>query len=162
MKFMVSGKEVYAFMQMIAEGSYGIQIIEREAMKQDIAINAAELQKGLAATGHIAVYDILFDTGKSDIKPESESALQEIAKMLTQSPGLKLHVVGHTDNTGDLAMNMKLSQARAAAVVAALTGRLGVAAGRLNPFGAGPYAPVASNRTEEGKAKNRRVELVEQ
>ncbi len=162
MKFMVSGKEVYAYMQMIAEGSYGIQIIEREGMKQEIAVNAAELQKGLADTGHIAVYDILFDTGKSDIKPESEGALKEIAKMLTQSPGIRLHVVGHTDNTGDLAMNMKLSQARAAAVVAALTGRLGVAASRLSSFGAGPYAPVASNKTEEGKARNRRVELVEQ
>ena len=131
-------------------------------MKQDIAVNAVELQQGLAATGHVAVYDILFDTGKSDIKPPSEAALKEIAKLMAQNPALKLHVVGHTDNVGDLALNMKLSQARAASVVNALTTQLGVTAGRLSAFGAGPYAPVASNKTEEGKAKNRRVELVEQ
>ena len=70
--------------------------------------------------------------------------------------------LGHTDNVGDLALNMKLSQARAAAVVAALTGKHGVAAARLSAFGAGPYLPVASNKTDEGKARNRRVELVEQ
>ena len=80
---------------------YGIQIIERQAMKQDIVVDAATLQQGLAETGHIAVYDILFDTGKSDIKPESEP-LKEIAKLMSQNPSLKLHVVGHTDNVGDL------------------------------------------------------------
>jgi outer membrane protein OmpA-like peptidoglycan-associated protein len=161
MKFASSGKEVWAYMQ-VGDNSYGIQIIERQAMKQDIAINAAALQQGLAATGHIAVYDILFDTGKSDIKLQSEAALKEIAKLMSQNPSLKLHVVGHTDNVGDLAVNMKLSQARAAAVVSALTSKHGVAANRLAAFGAGPYAPVASNKTDEGKAKNRRVELVEQ
>ncbi|RPJ59177.1 MAG: OmpA family protein [Acidobacteria bacterium] len=162
MKFVTSEKEVWAYMQVLGESGYGIQIIEREKMKQDIVVNAAELQKGLAETGHIAVYDILFDTGKSEIKPESDAALKEIAGMMKQNPSLKLHVVGHTDNVGDLAMNMKLSQARAAAVVAALTAKQGVAANRLNAFGAGPYAPVASNATDEGKAKNRRVELVQQ
>jgi outer membrane protein OmpA-like peptidoglycan-associated protein len=161
MKFISSGKEVWAYMQMTGDNSYGIQIIERQKMKQDIVINAAELQQGLSATGHIAVYDILFDTGKSDIKPPSDAALKEIAKMMSQNPSLKLRVVGHTDNVGDLAVNMKLSQARAAAVVAALTSKYGVAANRLDAFGAGPYAPVASNKTDEGKAKNRRVELVE-
>jgi outer membrane protein OmpA-like peptidoglycan-associated protein len=161
MKFASSGKEVWAYMQ-VGDNSYGIQIIERQAMKQDIAINAAALQQGLAATGHIAVYDILFDTGKSDIKLQSEAALKEIAKLMSQNPSLKLHVVGHTDNVGDLAVNMKLSQARAAAVVSALTSKHGVAANRLAAFGAGPYAPVASNKTDEGTAKNRRVELVEQ
>jgi outer membrane protein OmpA-like peptidoglycan-associated protein len=162
MKFVSAGKEVWAYMQMIGDNSYGIQIIERQAMKQDIVINAADLQQGLTDTGHIAVYDILFDTGKSDIKLESDATLKEIAKLMSQNPSLKLHVVGHTDNTGDLTVNMKLSQARAAAVVAALTSKHGVAANRLNAFGAGPFAPVASNKTDEGKAKNRRVELVEQ
>ncbi len=161
MKFVSSGREIWAYMQ-VGDNSYGMQIIERQAMKQDIVVNAADLQQGLSATGHIAVYDILFDTGKSDIKPQSDTALKEIAKMMSQNPSLKLRVVGHTDNVGDLAVNMKLSQARAAAVVAALTSKYGVAANRLDAFGAGPYAPVASNRTDEGKAKNRRVELVEQ
>jgi OOP family OmpA-OmpF porin len=162
MKFVSAGKEIWAYMQMTGDESYGIQIIERKTMKQDIAVNAAELQQGLAATGHVAVYDILFDTAKSDIKPQSEAALKEIAKLMAQNPALKLHVVGHTDNVGDLAANMKLSQVRAASVVTALTTQHGVAANRLSAFGAGPYAPVASNKTEEGRARNRRVELVEQ
>jgi outer membrane protein OmpA-like peptidoglycan-associated protein len=162
MKFVSSDKEVWAYMQMVDENSYGIQIIERTTMKQEIVVNAAELQKGLAATGHIAVYDILFDTGKADIKAQSDSALKEIAKLMSQNPSLKLHVVGHTDNVGNAAANMKLSQARAAGVVAHLTGKHGVAANRLTAFGAGPYAPVSSNKTDEGRARNRRVELVEQ
>ena len=162
MKFVTSGKEVWAYMQMIDDTAYGIQIIERQTMKQDIVISAADLLEGLNGTGHIAVYDILFDTGKSALKPESDTALKEIAKLMSQNPSLKLHVVGHTDNVGDLAMNMKLSQTRAAAVVASLTGKHGITSDRLDAFGVGPYAPVASNKTEEGKAKNRRVELVEQ
>jgi OmpA-OmpF porin, OOP family len=163
MKFVTPEKEVWAYMQVFGEGDgYGIQIIERQTMKQDIVVNSVELQQGLAATGHIAVYDILFDTGKSDIKPESEATLKEIAKLMSENPSLKLHVVGHTDNVGNLAANIKLSQARAASVVAALTGKHGVADSRLGAFGAGPYSPVASNSTDEGKAKNRRVELVEQ
>jgi outer membrane protein OmpA-like peptidoglycan-associated protein len=161
MKFVSSGKEVWAYMQ-VGDNGYGIQIIERQTMKQDIVVNAAELQQGLNAAGHIAVYDILFDTGKSEIKPQSDATLKEIAKLMSQNPSLKLHVVGHTDNVGDLTANMKLSQARAAAVVAALASKHGVAANRLSAFGAGPYSPVASNKTDEGKAKNRRVELVEQ
>lgn len=162
MKFAASAKEIWAYMQMVEEDSYAIQIIEREAMKQDIVANAAALQEGLAATGHIAVYDILFDTGKSEIKPASEAVLREIASLMGQNPSLQLHVVGHTDNVGNLAANMKLSQARAAAVVAALTSKHGVPHTRLNAYGAGPYAPVASNKTDAGRAKNRRVELVEQ
>ena len=95
------------------------------------------------------------------MKPESTPALTEVAKLLQQTPALTLFVVGHTDMVGDHASNMRLSQDRAKAVVAALTGRFGVAASRLKPIGSGPYAPVASNATEEGRAKNRRVELVD-
>ncbi len=163
MKFVKADKEVWAYMQVQGEGDgYGLQIIERQTMKQDIVVNAADLKQGLATTGHIAVYDILFDTGKSDIKPESAATLKEIATLMTQNPSLKLHVVGHTDNVGTVPANMKLSQARATAVVTALTTTHGVAAARLSAFGAGPYAPVASNSSDDGKAKNRRVELVEQ
>jgi outer membrane protein OmpA-like peptidoglycan-associated protein len=162
MKFLKGNKEIWAYMQVTGDTSYGFQIIEKEAMQQNLVVDAALLKQGLADSGHIAVYNILFDTGKSDLKPESDAALKEIAKLLTQDAALKLHVVGHTDNVGDLTLNMKLSQARAAAVVAALTSKHGIAANRLTAFGAGPYAPVASNKTDEGKAKNRRVELVEQ
>lgn len=162
MRFTAAGKETWAFLQMIGDESYGIQIVEREAMKQDIVVNAEGLRQGLSATGHVAVYDLHFDTGSAQLKPESEVAVREIALLLTRNPALKLHVVGHTDNVGALASNLKLSESRAAAVTAALVKDHGVTASRLNAFGAGPYAPVASNATEEGRAKNRRVELVEQ
>jgi len=127
-----------------------------------ITADAAALASDITQTGHSAVYGIYFDTGKADVKPESDAALQEIAKMLQQDSGLKLLVVGHTDNVGVLASNMDLSKRRAAAVVQVLTAKHGVAASRLLAQGAGPLAPVASNKTEDGRAKNRRVELVEQ
>ncbi|MBA3035190.1 MAG: OmpA family protein, partial [Desulfobacterium sp.] len=92
----------------------------------------------------------------------SDPALAEIVKMLKADANLKVYVVGHTDNVGQFANNVKLSQDRAASVVNALVGKHGIAAARLSPFGAGPTSPVASNKTDEGKAKNRRVELVGQ
>ncbi|MFZ1615620.1 MAG: OmpA family protein, partial [Holophaga sp.] len=107
-------------------------------------------------------YGITFDTGKADIKPSSEPALTEIAKLLKGQPALKLHVVGHTDNVAGLDLNLKLSKARAEAVVQALTTKHGIASNRLIPHGVGPVAPVASNDAEAGRAKNRRVELVKQ
>jgi len=136
-------------------------IIEKEGMKQEVTIDAAAMAQGLSDAGEVAIYGIYFDTGKSDLKPESEPALDEIAKLLKASPLLKVFIVGHTDMVGDPAANVKLSQARAQAVVTALVAKNGIAAARLTPFGAGPFAPVASNKTEEGRAKNRRVELVE-
>jgi OOP family OmpA-OmpF porin len=136
-------------------------IIEKEAMKQEVAMDAAAMAQGLSDAGEVAIYGIYFDTAKSELKPESDPALEEIAKLLKANPLLKVFIVGHTDMVGDAATNVKLSQARAQAVVTALVTRNGVAATRLTPFGAGPYAPVASNKTEDGRAKNRRVELVE-
>jgi outer membrane protein OmpA-like peptidoglycan-associated protein len=126
-----------------------------------VTVNAAALKGDIGTTGHAAVYGIYFDTAKADIKPESAPALQEIGKLLQQDPNLKLYIVGHTDSVGDLQMNMDLSRRRADAVVKALTGAYGVAPERLQAYGAGPMAPVASNRDERGRAKNRRVELVE-
>jgi flagellar motor protein MotB len=127
-----------------------------------VTVNAAALASDITATGHSAVYGIYFDTAKAEVKPESDAALQEIAKLLQQTPALKLLVVGHTDGVGALASNMDLSKRRADAVVVALTTKHGVAAARLSAQGAGPLAPVASNKSEDGRAKNRRVELVEQ
>ena len=127
-----------------------------------VTVNAAALAGDINRTGHTAVYGIYFDTGKADLKPESDAAISEISKLLEQDSSLKLLVVGHTDNVGTLASNMDLSKRRAAAVVQALTARHGIAAARLIAQGAGPLAPVASNGNEEGRAKNRRVELVQQ
>jgi len=96
------------------------------------------------------------------VKPDSAATMQEIVKMLKLDPNLKLYVVGHTDNVGGLAANVDLSKRRATAVVQALVSQYGVSAARLDAFGAGPYAPVASNDTEASRALNRRVELVHQ
>jgi outer membrane protein OmpA-like peptidoglycan-associated protein len=127
-----------------------------------VTVDAAALASDITRSGHAAVYGIYFDTAKAEVKPESDAALKEIGKLLQQTPTLKLFVVGHTDGVGTLASNMDLSKRRADAVVAALTTKYGVAAARLVAQGCGPLAPVLSNASEDGRAKNRRVELVAQ
>jgi outer membrane protein OmpA-like peptidoglycan-associated protein len=138
-----------------------VDVVEMTTMDSDlVTVNAEMLAGGLRSEGHVSVYGIYFDTAKSEVKPESKAALQEIAKMLRQEPSLNVRIVGHTDSDGGFEMNMELSRARAAAVVAALVGEHGVAASRLEAHGVGPLAPVAPNTTPEGKSKNRRVEIV--
>jgi len=158
------GKEVWIGVQTSNAPSgmfITMNIIEKEAMKQDVAMNADAMAQGLSDSGQVAIYGIYFDTARSELKPESDAALAEIAKLLNAHPELKVYIVGHTDMVGDAAANVKLAQARAQSVVTALSTKNGIASARLIPFGAGPYAPVATNNTEEGRAKNRRVELVE-
>jgi OOP family OmpA-OmpF porin len=163
MKVQISGAETWIHVLTWNGGDcYDLNIIEKEAMKQDVVADAASMAQGISATGKVALYGIYFDFNKADMKPESEPALKEIAKLLQQNSKLKLYVVGHTDNVGDLNSNMKLSLARAEAVVKALVSKYGIEASRLASYGVASLAPVASNKTEEGKAKNRRVELVEQ
>ncbi len=140
-----------------------LYVVEVKPMEAGlVTVNAEALAGDIERAGHVAVYGIYFDTGKAEVKPDSETTLGEIAKLLQQNPKLKLHVIGHTDNVGELAMNMDLSRRRAEAVVQVLTTKHGVAAARVHSDGVGPYAPVASNDTDEGRAKNRRVELVKQ
>ena len=141
-------------------GMYTLLIVEVQKMQQDVVANADALKGGLADSGHVEVPGIFFDFGKSELKPESQAAIQEIAKLLQSNPALKLWVVGHTDAVGSAESNVTLSNARAAAVIQALTQRNGIDSKRLAPFGNGPYAPVASNDSEDGRARNRRVELV--
>lgn len=156
------GKEFWIEVGAEFTGKYGLTIVEKGAMTQDIQANADAFAGDIERTGHAAVYGILFDTDKADIKPESAQAIGEVAKLLKARPALKLHVVGHTDNAGPVEHNLTLSQARAQAVLQALVRGHGIVATRLRSFGAGPYAPVASNDDEGGRAKNRRVELVKQ
>jgi OmpA-OmpF porin, OOP family len=156
---MVLWVQVRAFDQGEA---YTLTIIEKAGMRQEVTADAKSLARDLNATGRVALYGIYFDTNKTEVKPESDSTLKEIARLLKENPKLRLHVVGHTDNVGEVAYNMKLSQGRAEAVVRALSGGYGVDAGRLRAHGVGPLAPVSSNKAEDGRAKNRRVELVEQ
>jgi OmpA-OmpF porin, OOP family len=155
------GKETWAEVRSGGGLTYYLTIVERQAMQQDVTANAEALKGGLAENGHVEVPGIFFDFNKAEIKPESKAALDEVVKLLQGSPALRVWVVGHTDNVGTADFNVTLSNARAAAVAKALV-QAGVGAGRLTPHGDGPFAPVASNATEEGRAKNRRVELVAQ
>jgi len=125
-----------------------------------VTIDAAAMAKDISSTGHVALYGIYFDTDKVDLKPESQPTLQEIATLLKQDPSLRLYIVGHTDNVGGFDYNIDLSERRAAAVVKELTAKHGIAGARLKPAGVGMLAPVAPNDSEQGRAKNRRVELV--
>jgi OOP family OmpA-OmpF porin len=141
---------------------YKLNIVEREIMKQEIVADAKAMGDDINNSGHVSVYGIFFDTGKSDLKPESDSAIIQISKLLSKNVSLKLYVVGHTDNVGSIEANMKLSNDRANEVVKTLVANYGIAADRLKAYGVASLAPVASNDTEEGRAKNRRVELVKQ
>ena len=123
-------------------------------------VDAAAMAKGLGEKGHIALYGIYFDTDKATIKPESAPTLAEMAKLLSGQPALKVFIVGHTDSQGSYEHNMTLSRQRAEAVAAALSGSYRIARNRLYPAGIGYLAPVGSNATEDGRALNRRVELV--
>jgi outer membrane protein OmpA-like peptidoglycan-associated protein len=137
-----------------------VVVTPQQMEKKMTFVNAGEMSRSLADSGKIALYGIYFDTDKDSVRPDSEATLQEIAKLLTSDRSLKVSVVGHTDNQGKPDYNLDLSRRRAAAVVHELTSKYGIAADRLSSFGCGFYAPVASNDTEDGKAKNRRVELV--
>ncbi|MFT4175079.1 MAG: OmpA family protein [Luteolibacter sp.] len=140
-----------------------LDLIETKPMEEKmVLVKAEEMENRISSAGRVALYGIHFDFNKADIKPESEPTLSEIVKLLKDSPSLKLLVVGHTDNVGTFDFNRDLSQRRAAAVVKELTAKHGIDPDRLTPHGASYISPVATNKTEEGKALNRRVELVEQ
>ena len=154
-------REVWVAISTRGHGSlYLLVVVEKQIMRQEVTLDAKAMARDLGDTGRVALYGIHFDTGKAELK-DSGPALGEIAKLLKQSPALNVYIVGHTDMVADLATNVKLSQDRAQAVVNALVAQYGITRSQMVAFGAGPYVPVASNKTEEGRAKNRRVELVE-
>jgi OmpA-OmpF porin, OOP family len=155
------GKETWVEVRSYSN-LYRLNIVEREVMKQEITANAEAMGNDINTTGHVAVYGIFFDSGKTEIKPESDLAIEQISKLLLSTPSLKLYVVGHTDNVGTIEANMKLSKDRADAVVNALVTKYAIPAARLKSYGVASLSPVAPNDNEEGKAKNRRVELVKQ
>lgn len=156
------GRDYWVELWTSYAGGYQLFITQTGEMAQGVTANAAALANDIRATGHVAVYGILFDTGKADIKPESAQALGEIAKLLKNDATLELYVVGHTDNVGSVESNLKLSDLRAQAVLKALVAQHGVAAVRLRAFGCAQFAPVGPNDSEDGRARNRRVELVKQ
>ena len=136
---------------------YWLVIVEKQAMQQDVTVDANAMARDIGETGRVALYGIHFDTGKSELKPDSTPALVEIAKMLKAKPELKVYVVGHTDMVADLATNVALSQARAQAVVKALVGQQGIAAARLIAFGDGPmrrWRPTRPRMAAPGTAES--------
>lgn len=136
--------------------SYQLSFVERGEMTQQVT--ADQMYAALKSSGFIALY-INFDFGKANLKPDGERTVDEIAKMLRDDGRLRIRIEGHTDNVGSEGANKTLSEERAKAVMSALV-RRGVEAGRLSSAGFGASKPIADNRTEEGRAKNRRVELV--
>ncbi len=120
------------------------------------------LYDALAARGRWATQGILFATGKADLQPESRPVLKEIATTLREHPELRVLIEGHTDNVGAAAANLKLSDARAAAVKAALVSQFGIAEDRITTKGLGDTSPAVPNTTPAGRAQNRRVEVVKQ
>jgi OmpA-OmpF porin, OOP family len=156
------GAVTYVEAQAFNDGTrYWLIIVEKGAMKQDVVADANALSAALAASGKAVVDGIYFEADKAVLKGESGPAIDQVVKLMSQNPKLKVFVVGHTANAGSVESSVKLSDERAQAIVQMLVSK-GVAASRLKAVGVGPYSPAASNRTEEGKALNRRVELVEQ
>jgi outer membrane protein OmpA-like peptidoglycan-associated protein len=139
-----------------------VMTVEEEAAETGMVsvLDAAGITQDLEAEGRAAFYALYFDTGKAELKPESKPQLDQIAAVLKAKTALQVYVVGHTDSVGALDANLDLSRRRGQAVATALTTGYGIAATRLSAQAAGPLAPVASNSSESGRARNRRVELV--
>ncbi|MCX6267051.1 MAG: OmpA family protein [Bacteroidetes bacterium] len=148
-RFAGNGIEVEAF---------GLNVLEIESMKQEVV--ASEMFEKINKEGFIALY-INFETGKSDIKPESQPIIDQLAAMLKQNPTLKVSIEGHTDNVGGDIANQQLSESRAKSVMNALISQ-DIDVSRFKSKGWGQSKPIADNNTEEGRAKNRRVEILKQ
>ena len=158
----INGKEVYMQLHIgnsADMGSFWIQVVETDQMKQDITIN---LEEAIDRDGKAVLYGILFDVGKSDIKPESAEALKMINDYLNKNPSVKIIVVGHTDNTGSYTGNFTLSKARAESIKKYIIDIGKINADRIISEGVGSVCPVATNTTEDGRKLNRRVEIVKQ
>jgi OOP family OmpA-OmpF porin len=138
----------------------GVDVISsKQANYRPVEVKANDMAKALTDAGKIDIYGIFFDIDKTDLKPESKATLDEVAKLLKSAPSLRIEIAGHTDNSGGADHNMKLSVGRAAAVVNALVNSYGIDRTRLQPNGYGDTRPAAPNDGDQGRAKNRRVEL---
>lgn len=155
------GKNIWLQIAVANSGEmFTLTVLEEAAMEQHVEFTAMELAAALNAKGSVALHNILFDTGKATLKAESAAALAPVGELLKADATLRLEIQGHTDNVGAAAANLKLSQDRAAAVKAHLVQSYAIAADRLTTAGFGDTKPVANNATDDGKAQNRRVELV--
>ena len=136
------------------------EVLTRPKPAPGALLKALEMAQGMAQSGRVALYGIRFDAEQASLRAESQPQLEELARMLSEQPGIEVYVVGHTDNAGTLDANLELSRRRAEAVTEALIQSYGIIGARLTPRGVASLAPLASNATEEGRAKNRRIELV--
>jgi outer membrane protein OmpA-like peptidoglycan-associated protein len=141
--------------------NYSLVIVQTGVMEQEVTADPDAMSSDINTTGHFAVYGIYFDHDSHVVKSESEPAVAAIAKMLEANKNLNVYVVGHTDATGEPAYNIELSRKRAQAVAAQLVKQYNISPERLKADGVGHLSPISTNRTEEGKRLNRRVELVE-
>jgi outer membrane protein OmpA-like peptidoglycan-associated protein len=160
--FKANGNEVFMAIEHADDSDdrgYNVVLVEVKAMNQEVEFS---LKEGIEKDGKVALYGILFDVGKSDIKPESAETLKQIIAFLNDNPVIKIIVAGHTDNTGTFEGNMTLSKARAESIKTYLVTTGKIAASRLISAGVGQACPVTTNDTEEGKKLNRRVEIVKQ
>jgi OOP family OmpA-OmpF porin len=158
-KVIKGGNELWVEVVPYNDGNdYYLTIVAKEAMKQDVTAN--DMLDALNRDGRVALC-INFDTGKSTVKPESKPIIEQIVQMLKANPDFKISVEGHTDNVGNPESNKVLSDDRAKAVVTAIVAQ-GIDAKCLTAVGYGQDKPIADNKTEEGRAKNRRVELVKE
>jgi outer membrane protein OmpA-like peptidoglycan-associated protein len=154
-----NGQEIYVAV-LVAKMRHQVEIVEIAQMEKGL-VTAEAIGEGLKVEGRVVLDGLFFDTDKATIKAESKPALDAIATFLSDNAALKAYIVGHTDGTGEFEHNMQLSKDRAAAVVAALVNDYKIAPERLVAHGVGPLSPAQTNKTDDGRTRNRRVELVE-
>jgi len=159
----IAGKDTYVSVLVFIAGWWNVPLyivtVAQPGSLETEVVPASKIAEAILSEGRMAMYGITFDSGKSEIKSESEGTLTELAAFLKTDGGV-FYVVGHTDGEGSLADNMKLAQDRAGAVKETLIGKYGVPASMLSAHGGGPLSPLATNSTEAGRALNRRVEIV--
>jgi outer membrane protein OmpA-like peptidoglycan-associated protein len=152
-----NGARIYVGIELFNDGrNISLTILEQKAMEQEITAN--DMWEALQKDGFMTLY-INFDTNKATIKPESKGIIDQIVELMKSQSNLKISIEGHTDSQGSPAANKKLSLNRAKAVIKAVSAG-GINPSRMSAVGWGQEKPVADNRTEEGRAKNRRVEIV--
>jgi OmpA-OmpF porin, OOP family len=156
-----NGGELWFQCDAVGAGTeYVVHIVEKAGMNQQVELTAATIASALDSAGSMALRNILFDTAKATLRPESAKELGLVIEVLKSNAALKLEIQGHTDNAGQAAANRTLSQQRAEAVRDYLITTGGIAADRLTAVGYGDTKPATANTTEDGRAQNRRVEIV--
>ncbi|HPR64255.1 MAG TPA: OmpA family protein [Thermoanaerobaculia bacterium] len=155
------GRRTWVHLWVTNGAQQNLRIIEESGFKKSLTFGSVEMKEALDVDGHVSLNDIFFDVDKATLKVESTKQLQDVVTLMKTNPELVLEVQGHTDDQGSTDYNLTLSQKRAEAVVSYLK-LFGIDQERLTPKGYGESRPVMPNASEEGRARNRRVELVKE